>query len=73
MDEIETRLAALELLAIETMAWQSRDDLMDAARSIQVGIDNGCDPEEAMVRRQALQMIEDAANRFSKTVGPPKR
>lgn len=72
MDDLELRIAALELLAIEPMAWQDRDDLLGAARSIQSHIDNGCDPEEAAVRRQALPMIEEGLSRFAKLRGPPK-
>lgn len=64
MDEIELRVAALELLVIELGAWLPREALLDAARSIQAGLTAAPDPDEAAVRQQALQLIEDAVNRF---------
>jgi hypothetical protein len=68
MDEIELRLAALEMLFIELGAWLDPAALDDAARSIHAGI-AGCDPEERAVRSQALELIRDARLRFNGVSG----
>lgn len=61
MDEFEQRLAALELLAIEILA-----DIEPAARDaaaarIRYPLRRPIDTEEAKIRRQALQLLDDAA------------
>lgn len=58
MDELEARVAALELLLVELMPWIDPQALADARRSIESGI-AGAASEEADIRRQAASMIED--------------
>ncbi|PZR36510.1 hypothetical protein [Caulobacter segnis] len=63
MDELEKRLAALELVVIELGAWLDPAAIDDAMRSIAAGIETGCD-EEREIRRQALHLLQDARRRF---------
>lgn len=63
MDEIEKRVAALELVVIELGAWLDPAALEDAMRSIASGVDAGCD-DEREIRRQALHLLSDARKRF---------
>lgn len=68
MDEIEKRLAALELVVIELGAWLDPAALDDAIRSIAAGVEAGCD-EEREIRRQALHLLQDARRRFAPPAG----
>jgi hypothetical protein len=63
MDEIEQRLAALELLAIELLADLPVEARGKAAARIREGLEHALDGDEATIRRQALQHLEDAAGR----------
>jgi len=64
MDELERRLAALELWAIEVGSFIEPQHLADAARSIRSCIDT-VDPEERDIRMGALGLIEDAQRRWA--------
>jgi hypothetical protein len=63
MDELERRLAAVELWAIEVGAWLDPEALNDAERSIRAGLHN-CSDDEAMVMNGAIGLTEDARKRF---------
>ena len=64
MDEIEKRLAALELVTIELGAWLNPADLEDAIRSIEGGMDE-VEPDERDVRLAAVELLEGARKRHS--------
>lgn len=64
MDEIELRLAALELWAVEVGAWLEPQALDDAAKSITVGLESSLEGDELTIRRGALHLIEQARGRF---------
>lgn len=64
MDELEHRIAALELWAVEVGAWVEPQVLEDAARSIAAGLDTALDDDERTIRRGALDLIEQARGRF---------
>lgn len=68
MDELEKRLAALELVIIELGAWLDPAAIDDAMRSIAAGVETGCE-EEREIRRQALHLLEDARKRFDPPAG----
>lgn len=68
MDELEKRLAALELVIIELGAWLDPAALDDAMRSIAAGVETGCE-EEREIRRQALHLLADARKRFEPPAG----
>lgn len=63
MDEIELRLAAVELFRIEVAAWLDPGALDDAAHSIRAGLGRG-DADEDTIRHGALQLIDDARRRY---------
>lgn len=63
MDEIETRLAALELLLVELMADSEAMRLQAALDRIVAALPEAVDQREATIRRQAIQHIEDALQR----------
>lgn len=63
MDELEKRLAALELVIIELGAWLDRSALDDAIRSISSGLEAGC-ADEREIRLQAIHLLTDARRRF---------
>lgn len=65
MDELELRLAALELWAIEVGAWIDPQVLDDAAAAIRDGLDRAIDDDERTIRQGALGLIEDARKRFA--------
>lgn len=62
-DELETRLAALELLIVELMADADALRLSHALDRIRAGLPEAVDEREATARRQAVQHIEDALKR----------
>ena len=75
MDEIELRVAALELVVVELGAWLDPGALDDAATSIAGGVGRG-DADEDTIRRGALQLLDDARRRFAPPTpgargGPP--
>lgn len=63
MDELELRIAAVELFLIEVHAWADPQALDDAERSIRASLDGG-DADEKMIRLGAIKLIEDARDRF---------
>jgi hypothetical protein len=63
MNELEVRLASLELLLIELMADADALRLSHALDRIRAGIPEAVDEREATARRQAVQHIEDALKR----------
>lgn len=63
MGENEMRLAAVELVLIELLAWIDQEAVKDAHRSIRAGLDR-CDDDERAVRLQAMQLLEDGRLRF---------
>lgn len=63
MDEIEARLAALELLAIERLALEPRPTLAALRDKIAAGVEGVLDDDERMIRAQALALVEDAQRR----------
>lgn len=64
MDEIETRLAAVELFLIEVASFLDPAALADAHRSIAGGLE-GATAEERTIRMGALGLIEDAQRRWA--------
>jgi hypothetical protein len=63
MAELETRIAALELLFLEASAWASRQMLEDVAEGLRIGEETaGCEHERA-IKQQALAIVEDALER----------
>lgn len=68
MDDIEKRLAALEMAFIEIGAWMDPAALEDAARSVRAGLD-GCSDDERAVRLHVLDLIKDALERFGRLSG----
>jgi hypothetical protein len=71
MDELEKRLAALELVVIEVGAWLDPAALDDAIRSISAGLDGGCD-QEREIRLQAIHLLTDARRRYDPPMGGTK-
>jgi hypothetical protein len=65
MDDIELRLAALELLTIELMADVDDGRRRAAAARIEQGLGEALDADESTVRRQALQLLTDAGDRHN--------
>ena len=65
MDEIELRLAALEMVVIELGAWLDPGAVVDAGNSIRAGLLANITGDERTVRLQALSMLEDGRQRFS--------
>jgi hypothetical protein len=63
MEELELRVAALELVLVEVFAWIDPLALEDAMASLKGSLDN-CGPEERTVRLGALQIIEEGQGRF---------
>jgi hypothetical protein len=64
MDELELRIAALELVLIEVFAWIDPLALEDATHSLRASV-QGCGAEERAVRLSALELIADARGRFA--------
>jgi hypothetical protein len=69
MDEIEARLAALELLEIERLALQPKRVLDALHRAISEGLAWNIAADERAIRTQALQHIEDAERRRLPFIG----
>lgn len=63
MDEIEARVAALELLAIEALALRPSAELARLRGAMAAGPEAALDGDERMIRAQALQLVEDAQRR----------
>lgn len=75
MDEIEARLAAVELLLIERLALDPPGTLRAMIDQVRAAESFG---DEKMIRAQAILILEDALRRFDEfTVGfriiPPAR
>jgi len=64
MDELEKRLAAVELLAIEVGPWLDEGVLHDAATAIRAGMLGDLTDEEREIRMYALQLLTDGKQRF---------
>lgn len=64
MDEIEMRLAAVEMALVEVFAWVDPQALTDAQQSILGGLGN-CTDQERAVRLGAVALIEDGRKRFA--------
>ena len=58
------RLAALELVAIELIAWLEPGAVRDASLSIKASLASDITEEERTIRVQALGLIEDGRMRF---------
>jgi hypothetical protein len=71
MDEIEKRLAAVELVIIELGAWLDPAALDDAKRSISAGLEGGSD-QEREIRLQAIHLLADARRRYDPPMGGTK-
>lgn len=71
MDDLEARIAALELLIIEDLALRSPDHLRRMLDAIAEGLEHDISADERMVREGALQLVEDAARRFETFIGAP--
>jgi len=73
MDELELRIAALELLAIETFAVMQPGQLRAMEDSIREGLalkgEPGDGSDEQTIRRQALMLIDDGRRRHDGFVG----
>jgi len=63
VDELEDRLAALELLAVELLADVAPDRLGAARERISAGVDGAVDDRERVIRRQAIQHLDEALQR----------
>lgn len=65
MDEIEKRLAAVELLLIEVSPWLQASVLEDAAAAIRAGLNMGAmSQDEVEIRSHALQLLTDGRQRY---------
>ncbi|CAN5180213.1 hypothetical protein BH11PSE2_BH11PSE2_19670 [soil metagenome] len=64
MDESEIRIAALETLLIELLAWLPADAIDDTMASLKAGLANASDGDERTIRQGAIGLIEDAQQRF---------
>ena len=64
MDELETRVAALEALFVAVGPWLDRSVLEDAARDLRASLAANIAGDERTIRLQALSLIEDAQKRF---------
>jgi hypothetical protein len=60
MREIEARLAALELLAIERLAELPSPQLARLRDAMAADLARSAESDERMVRAQALELVEDA-------------
>jgi hypothetical protein len=63
-DEIEMRVAALELLLTEFLAHASPELLQRLAAGMGEGMADPVDGRERAIRQQAIQHITDATRRF---------
>lgn len=64
MDELEKRLAAIELLLIEVAPWLDEGVLHDAATAIRAGILGDLSSDEREIRAYAIQLLTDGKQRF---------
>lgn len=64
MTELEQRLCAVELVAIELAALVDDDAIMSAWSAIEAGCAETITEEERVIRRQALQILIDGRQRF---------
>ncbi|MGH7024170.1 MAG: hypothetical protein ACREEB_11350 [Caulobacteraceae bacterium] len=65
MDEIEQRLAAIELVLIELIPWLDPGAIEDAAASIRAGLTAQVCGDERTIRLQAISIIEEGRQRFA--------
>lgn len=65
MDEIELRLAALEMAFIAVAAWLDDSVLADGASSIRAHLTDDLTADERAARLGALQLIDDARRRYA--------
>ena len=65
MDEIELRIAALDMAVIELTAWLDPGAMEDASASIRAGLAADPESDERTVRLQALSLLEDGRQRFA--------
>jgi hypothetical protein len=65
MDELEARIAAIELVLVELIPWLDAGAVEDATASIRAGMEPEISEDERMVRAQALQLLEDGRKRFA--------
>lgn len=68
MDEVERRLAAVELALVELIPWIDEDAVRDACAAIQIGLHGAVTSEEAEVRLQAIQLLTDGRRRYAPDV-----
>ena len=68
MDELEQRVAALELAFFEVLAWLDPAAIEDATRSIESSLGRVC-AEEQSVRLAALALLSDGRQRFAGVSG----
>lgn len=71
MDELEARLAALELLPIERLALDSSEMLSRLYRAIASRLDGEISQTERAIREDALGLIEDHARLSGAFLGAP--
>lgn len=64
-DELELRVAALELLVTELMPWLEPQALADARYAIEAGLEGALDGDERTIRAQAVDLIEQAQKRYA--------
>jgi len=66
VDELEKRLAAVELLLVEVAPWLAVEALEDAAAAIRAGLNMApISADEREIRMYALQLLTDGRNRFA--------
>ncbi len=63
MDEIELRLAAMELALIETLADQPPETLRKARARLKLSLAHDCEAYETAARTAAMDLIKDAEDR----------
>lgn len=65
MDEIERRIAAVELVLIELVPWIDEDRASDAVAAIRAGLHANICTHEREIRLQALQLLTDGRRRYA--------
>jgi len=64
MDELEDRVCAHELALIEVVAHVGASETRAAIGRIREDLPFSLDGDERVIRRQAIQLLEDALHRF---------
>ncbi len=64
MDELERRLAAVELLLVDLAPWIDASAIEDTAATIRSELRLPMTADEAEIRLQALQLLTDGRKRF---------